>query len=220
MSAVLAKTCTKCGDQKPLENFRVNARYADGRVNWCGGCEKEYHANHYRKNKPKIQAQGAAWAANNKDRLAEISRANYQANKEKHAERVRAARARRPDHYRELARRNAKARRARDPSAALRARISAQFNYCLPSGKGGRRSAELLGYSIAELRAHLERQFLKGMSWDNMGEWHIDHIVPLSSFTIAGPDDPELRRAWALPNLRPLWAADNIRKGAKRTVLL
>ena len=53
-----------------------------------------------------------------------------------------------------------------------------------------------------------------------MGEWHIDHIVPLASFVIAGPDDPELRRAWALTNLRPLWAKDNMRKGAKVETLL
>jgi hypothetical protein len=81
-------------------------------------------------------------------------------------------------------------------------------------------SESLLGYTIAELRTHLERQFLPGMSWHNMGKWHIDHIVPLASFTITGPDDPELKRAWALPNLRPLWARDNIAKGAKTTSLL
>ncbi|THD06128.1 hypothetical protein B1991_14390 [Rhodanobacter lindaniclasticus] len=79
---------------------------------------------------------------------------------------------------------------------------------------------ELIGYSVDELRSHLERQFLKGMSWGNMGAWHVDHIVPVSSFTITGPDDPELRRAWALPNLRPLWAADNIAKRDKRVTLL
>jgi hypothetical protein len=58
------------------------------------------------------------------------------------------------------------------------------------------------------------------MSWDNIGDWHIDHIVPLASFTFSSADDPEFRAAWALTNLRPLWAADNMRKHARREFLL
>jgi hypothetical protein len=73
---------------------------------------------------------------------------------------------------------------------------------------------------MEELKTHLGRQFLRGMGWHNMGQWHIDHIIPLSSFTITGPDDPELRRAWALTNLRPLWAVDNLTKRDKQEVLL
>ena len=87
--------------------------------------------------------------------------------------------------------------------------------YAALKGKRGAKTADILGYSFAEQAKHLERQFLRGMSWDNYGEWHIDHIIPLSSFEIDGPDDPNLRRAWALTNLRPLWRLDNIRKSAK-----
>jgi 5-methylcytosine-specific restriction endonuclease McrA len=90
----------------------------------------------------------------------------------------------------------------------------------LLAGKGGRSTEELIGYTVSDLRDHIERQFLRGMTWDNYGEWHIDHIVPLSSFTITGPDDPELRRAWALTNLRPLWATENLQKHKKRTHLI
>lgn len=88
------------------------------------------------------------------------------------------------------------------------------------SGKNYASTASLVGYTGSALREHLERQFLPGMSWSNYGDWHVDHIVPLSSFTITGPDDPELRRAWALPNLRPLWAKDNLKKHAKHTHLI
>jgi len=56
---------------------------------------------------------------------------------------------------------------------------------------------------------------MPGMGWHNMSEWHIDHIMPLASFNFTGLDDPAVREAWALSNLRPLWAADNIRKGAR-----
>ena len=72
----------------------------------------------------------------------------------------------------------------------------------------------LLGYTIAELRTHLERQFDKKMDWGRFcnGEIHIDHIVPLSSFDCSDPN--ELRAAWSMTNLRPMWAGDNIAKGA------
>lgn len=220
MSAVMAKHCAKCAEQKSLSEFQRNARYAGGYVSWCKACSAQYRREHYAKNREKTRARNAEWHAANKARRNEAARANYNADPAAHAERVVAAKARRPDHYRELNRLNARRRRAERVECVLRARISSQIRYCLSTGKGGATSESLLGYSIDELRVHLERQFVKGMGWENMGVWHIDHIVPLSSFTISGPDDPELRRAWALPNLRPLWAKDNIRKGAKIEVLL
>jgi hypothetical protein len=75
--------------------------------------------------------------------------------------------------------------------------------------------ADLFGFTLAELRLHLERQFTKGMTWDrfNRGEIHIDHIRPLKSFNLESQD--EVRAAWALANLQPLWAKDNLSKGAK-----
>ena len=220
MNAVQAKRCIKCAEQRPIDQFQANARYADGYVNWCKPCSAEYRKQHSSMNREKVRAQNADWHQANKIRRNLEAKARYAANPEAHAERVAAAKARRPDHYRSVSRINARRRRAERVECALRARISSQLRYCLTTGKGGATSEALLGYSINELRTHLERQFLKGMSWENMGEWHIDHIVPLSSFTITGPDDPELRRAWALPNLRPLWAKDNIRKGAKIEVML
>lgn len=72
-----------------------------------------------------------------------------------------------------------------------------------------------LGYVVDELRAHLEAQFAEGMTWANHGEWHIDHIRPLSSFTITSFRCRGFRKAWAIDNLQPLWAADNLRKGAR-----
>lgn len=77
-----------------------------------------------------------------------------------------------------------------------------------------------LPYSLQDMKSHIERQFVRGMTWENYGEWHIDHIVPLSSFTFSSIDDPEFKRAWCLTNLRPLWARDNLSKHAKRTHLI
>ena len=84
----------------------------------------------------------------------------------------------------------------------------------------GKAIERFAGYRAAELRLHIERQFLTGMSWDNMNEWHIDHIVPKSTFAYTAPDDAAFRICWALTNLRPLWGRENVRKSAKRMHLL
>jgi hypothetical protein len=80
--------------------------------------------------------------------------------------------------------------------------------------------ADMLGYDAVRLRGHLERQFTRGMTWQRFceGDIHIDHIRPLAMFDLT--DAEEIRAAWALSNLRPLWAFANGSKGAKRTHLL
>lgn len=71
-----------------------------------------------------------------------------------------------------------------------------------------------IDYSMNELKQHLELQFQEGMSWDNHGEWHIDHIKPLASFDLTREE--ERRVAYSIDNLQPLWAKDNLSKGARR----
>lgn len=77
-----------------------------------------------------------------------------------------------------------------------------------------------LGYSLSELKSHIEKSFERGMNWSRFsaGEIHIDHIIPLSTFNLE--DDAELRRAFALTNLRPMWAKANLSKGSKVLTLL
>lgn len=79
---------------------------------------------------------------------------------------------------------------------------------------------QFAGYSISRLRTHIEAQFTKGMNWEKFraGEIHIDHIIPLSSFDLSNPD--ELRAAWCITNLRPLWAHENLKKSNKRVLLI
>lgn len=70
---------------------------------------------------------------------------------------------------------------------------------------------EILGYSAEELRKHLESLFTDGMAWDNWGEWHIDHKIPISRFN--KDDDPKIVNS--LNNLQPLWSIENIKKSNK-----
>jgi hypothetical protein len=105
-----------------------------------------------------------------------------------------------------------------DKEFNLSERIRRHFSKLGLGGMSAGRMRRKLGYGPKELRAHIERQFYGGMSWGNYGDWHIDHITPKSSFDLSDPD--EIRACWALPNLRPLWGRDNIRKGAKIEVLI
>lgn len=80
--------------------------------------------------------------------------------------------------------------------------------------KGGRSWQSLVDYTLEDLITHLERQFLPGMTWQNRGinGWHIDHRIPLSSFSFSSSCDDDFRAAWALTNLQPMWGDENIRK--------
>lgn len=107
---------------------------------------------------------------------------------------------------------------SRRMSSAVRA--SLKTNGKGPPNKFGVKWLKLVGYTTIELRAHIQRQFLPKMGWHNMSKWHIDHIVPLASFRFETADDPQFRAAWALTNLRPVWAVVNLRKNARREFLL
>ena len=72
---------------------------------------------------------------------------------------------------------------------------------------------KLCGCSLEKLKQHLESQFTEGMTWDNKGDWHVDHIKPCASFDLTNPE--EQKKCFHYTNLQPLWALDNMKKGAK-----
>lgn len=74
---------------------------------------------------------------------------------------------------------------------------------------------ELLGYTVQDLKNHLESLFTEGMNWDNYGKygWHIDHIIPRSKLIYDSENHPNFKICWSLNNLQPLWRTDNLKKG-------
>jgi len=70
---------------------------------------------------------------------------------------------------------------------------------------------EILGCSFEHFKAHLENQFIDGMTWENQGLWHMDHIYPVSRAT----DEEHLIKLNHYTNFQPLWAEDNIKKSNK-----
>lgn len=111
-------------------------------------------------------------------------------------------------------------KRRTDPKRNLSERMTRRINASLVRGKEGKSWQDLVPYSLEDLVNHIERQFLPGMSWENRSSWHLDHIVPLSSFKFHSPNCEAFKAAWALSNLRPLWSGDNYKKSAKRTHLI
>lgn len=77
-----------------------------------------------------------------------------------------------------------------------------------------------IGCTVEELKSHIESKFSDGMSWGNWGYrgWHIDHIRPLASFDLS--DREQMLESVHYTNLQPLWAEDNLKKGASQKELL
>lgn len=93
-------------------------------------------------------------------------------------------------------------------AGATRSRI-----YIALKGKTQGRSLGRLPYKIEQLMAHLEALFQPGMSWGNYGKWHVDHKRPCALFDQT--NEAEFAECWALSNLQPLWAGQNLAKGAR-----
>jgi len=97
----------------------------------------------------------------------------------------------------------------------LNQNISRRMRQSLKSNKNGNKWETLVTYTLEDLKKHLEKQFSEGMNWENYGEWHIDHIRPISSYVIENYEDKSFKDCWSLNNLRPLWAKENLSKGGK-----
>lgn len=108
-------------------------------------------------------------------------------------------------------------RYARDPHRKVSASLSSAVvgHLCKIGKRKSRLRREIVGWTMEELVAHLEVLFEEGMTWDNYGEWHIDHVIPKSAVKVEGDTDPLFKMIWALDNLAPLWAQDNLEKHAK-----
>ena len=93
--------------------------------------------------------------------------------------------------------------------------VQAQMRRALRGKRCGFDWARILGYTMEDLKCHLEFLFRPGMTWKNQGRWHIDHVRPKASFQFSSVSDPQFKQCWSLANLQPLWARDNFRKGSK-----
>jgi len=106
-------------------------------------------------------------------------------------------------------------KRKNNPQFRLRLNFGRRMRKAIQKKKDGQSWEMLVGYTLNDLIKHIQKQFEPGMAWENYGKWHIDHIIPDLVFNYTKPEHRDFKRCWALKNLQPLWAADNLSKGAK-----
>lgn len=198
------KICIDCKDKKQLDNFYLRKGSKDGHHNYCKEC-------HNKRNKKSIKK----WQRSDKGK--EKTRLNNKIYRESHGEES--------GEYNKIYARKYQSsgkgleqRRIIDKRKRLnpKYRVDSNFSRTIRASikdKNNRRWSFLVGYSIQDLILHLEKKFDEKMSWNNYGSyWHIDHIIPRSSFSYSSFNDEDFKRCWSLSNLQPLEAKENIRK--------
>ncbi len=214
-----SKICSKCGVEKPIAEYHKARDCKLGVRAHCKACLCRDARNSHHAKRDENVAKMRERRASDPEAVREYHRNYYAENTERRRAYLRKWREANREGYLDSAARSHRKRYA-DPQKRLEAAIRAGVHKKLSGSGKSARTFELLGFTPDQLKGHLERQFAKGMTWANFGKWHVDHVMPLSSFDYESADDEQFRRAWALSNLRPLWADKNLSKGAKRLTLL
>jgi len=141
----------------------------------------------------------------------------YEQNKEHRKEYLKQWRTENIDKWKKLKRDYERNRKSRDPLYKLISNFRTAIYQVLKESNVEKNGHyfDILGYTPEELINHLEKQFTEGMTWENYGEFHVDHKLPISSFNIKEIGDEEFMRCWCLDNLQPMWGEENIRKSNK-----
>lgn len=109
--------------------------------------------------------------------------------------------------------RSKKENRERYENNKINWNFSRRMRFALNGLKEGKSWESLIGYNLIDLKLHLEKRFKPGMTWNNYGDWHIDHIKPITAFDVTSTECEDFKKCWSLENLQPLWAEENISKG-------
>ncbi len=104
-------------------------------------------------------------------------------------------------------------RRKNDLEFRITWNLRSRLIHAIKNNSKAQKTIDLIGCSIQELKIYLSNMFIEGMSWENYGEWHIDHIKPCASFDLS--KEAEQKICFHYTNLQPLWAKDNILKKDK-----
>ena len=181
----------------------------------------ERKIKYYEANKEILGKKRKQYCEANKEKIAERKRKYYEANKEKIAEGNRRYREANKEIIAERNRRYFEAnkgkrakyekqRKDNDPlfklTKNLRSLISGSFKR--KGYKKGSKTEQILGCSFLDFKEYIEEQFTQGMNWANYGQWHIDHIIPIS----VAENEAQILILNRYQNLRPLWADENLSK--------
>jgi len=221
------KLCSTCNEIKPIGEYSKNKTRKDGYQHRCKKCISEHSLIfEVKENRSKYMKRYRSIPKNIKRRREYISTIEY---KEKaciydHKRRSTPEGKKKKSEYdykyrlkpeiKEAIRRY-NCERRKNPVYRLNHNICNSISYSLKRNKDGCHWESLVDYTLQELVKHIEKQFKPGMSWDNYGEWHLDHVIPKIHFNFTSYKDLDFKRCWALRNLQPLWAKDNLSKYIK-----
>lgn len=211
------KICTKCKKEFPAT---TEFFYSDRskKLGLCSSC-KECHRKSYKRQRKNILLYKKHQRNDNPDYMRQWRKDNpgynekyYQKNRSKILENQKDYR--KTPRCKELNRRKSKRYYKKNKLSAC---MSSMIHQSIKSSKSGRHWETLVPYTLEELKQYLESLFQPGMSWKNHSRygWHIDHKIPISSFNITSYDCEDFKKCWALENLQPLWAEENLRKHDK-----
>ena len=226
------KKCKMCEIEKEFTEFRSSKRHSDGYLNECQECmsikrredyiknydirrasNKKYYENNKEKiflnvDKEKKKISDVKYCQNNKEKISENKKKYYENHKEEILEKRRLyyknhkEKINKPtDRKRELKRQSYQKRKHQYVWREILRKTITQLKL-----NKNQTTLEILGYSYDILKSNIESKFKEGMSWENHGDWHVDHIIPISLFR-EGTDASIVNR---LDNLRPLWSNDNL----------
>jgi hypothetical protein len=191
------KKCSKCEIIKPITLFYKRGK---GYKSHCKECSSIYGKKHYQQNKETHREKMAEHYLLNKD--------IYRQNNQKYRKDNKLKIMKDANDY-------VKRKRSEDLLFKLKHNIRSRVKEYLKTKNitTKNRTFDFVCCTPQELKEHLEKKFISGMSWDNYGlyGWHIDHIIPLSY----AKNEEELYKLCHFTNLQPMWAIENIKKGSK-----
>lgn len=194
------KKCTKCGNNKLISQFRKQSKGRFGVMSVCKSCQSNIEKYNRLIGNTTSTERNKRFRENNPDKIKKYLKDYSNKNKEKRKEYDKNYRI----NNRGLINKRSCEYYILNPHLKTwRSVLKSQLRRMGKTKEGN--TIDLLGYSALELKLHMESLFTEGMTWDNHGEWHIDHIKPLSSFN--KETHPSVVNA--LSNLQPLWAKDN-----------
>jgi len=194
------KTCSKCKEEKELTEFYKDKSKKSGVMSQCKLCRKD-KPKYIRNTEDKIQSKRISckkYREKNKEKISSYYKKYFQKNKQRINKN----------------RTQYKKNRSKIDNV-FKLRISyykiISRSFAFNSHKKNTKTTEILGCEIDFFKEYIESKFLKGMSWDNRSEWHLDHIIPISS----AKTEEDVIRLNHYTNFRPLWAKENIQKSNK-----
>lgn len=221
--------CNVCKESKSIREFYKNSKNKSGFDYRCKNCRKiqasEWNKNNKQKrrtivkkskdkyrNRENAKARLRYWGDLDKYRAInrECNKRYYLKHKDKEKLRRRQYYKDNLDKVRDQKSRWHRNKMKEDVSYILSVRLRSRLNKAVRYGYKSGSAVRDLGCSIEEFKNYLELLFKRGMSWENYGEWHMDHIIPLASFDLSNKE--QLKQACHYTNLQPLWAYENLKK--------